>query len=212
MTKLPIPARLFVLQRDRDVTGVSGQGPVADGVQWPDGTVALRWRERPSTAVWDSLDLMLSVHGHDGATRVVWSDDEAARARAAAGRAYQLADRWEAAHGSAYCLVRAAGAELRDELDGEQDTCGRPDHRVVRAAVDSNEQPISTCDEHDGPCFPEAGARCSAHAAERCALCHRNPNSCTSYLGGCGTWSDTGMHWDTCPNRVSGLLVTKKEA
>lgn len=105
--------RLFVLQRDRDVTGVSGPGPVADGVEWPDGTMALRWRERPSTSVWDSLDLMLSVHGHDGATRVVWADD---RARAAAGRAYLLADRWQAAHGSSMFLVRAAGAKLRDVL------------------------------------------------------------------------------------------------
>lgn len=108
--------RLFILRRDQDVTGVSGPGDVADGVQWADGSVVLRWRERPSTAVWDSLDLMLSVHGHDGATCVVWADAEN-RARAAAGRAYQLADRWEAAHGSSMFLVRVAGAELRDALD-----------------------------------------------------------------------------------------------
>ncbi|MHC3474653.1 hypothetical protein ACYF6T_38990 [Streptomyces sp. 7R007] len=46
------------------------------------------------------------------------------RARAAAGRAYQLADRWRAAHGSSMFLVRAAGAELRDALDDEAE----PDH------------------------------------------------------------------------------------
>lgn len=85
-------ARLFILQRDRDVTGVSGPGPVADGVQWPDGSVAMRWRERPSTSVWESLDLMLSVHGHHGATRVVWADDQPAPVdRAAAYR--EVADR-----------------------------------------------------------------------------------------------------------------------
>ncbi|WP_416976670.1 hypothetical protein [Streptomyces sp. T028] len=133
--------RLFVLQRDTDVTGVSGPGPVADGVLWPDGTVVLRWRERPSTSVWDSLDLMLSVHGHDGATRAVWADEdtvpvashleageraqkEIERLRATAGRAYLLADRWEAAHGASQFLVRAAGAELRDELDGAAQACG----------------------------------------------------------------------------------------
>lgn len=68
-------ARPFVLQRDIDITGVSGTGTVADGVVWPDGTVALRWRgRRPSSVTWDSIDDALSVHGHDGATRVVWSD------------------------------------------------------------------------------------------------------------------------------------------
>lgn len=120
----PIP-RLFVLRRDRDVTGVSGLGDVADGVQWPDGSVVLRWRERPSTAVWASLELMLSVHGHDGATRVVWTD-EASKGRAvlasALGRAYRLADRWEAAHGGAMSPVRAAGVELREVLDGDAPT------------------------------------------------------------------------------------------
>lgn len=67
-------ARPFVLQRDTDITGVSGTGTVADGVVWPDGTVALRWRgRRPSSVTWDSIDDALSVHGHDGATRIVWS-------------------------------------------------------------------------------------------------------------------------------------------
>jgi hypothetical protein len=184
--------RLFVLRREQDITGVSGTGDVADGVQWQDGTVVLRWRDLPSTSVWDSLDLALRVHGHDGATRVVWADEdltraelaayvaeaydvpaallgaeaerehlrrqlaralqtvqdgEAApvdatdrptvdavmpivrrlleqrdRAQAAAGRAYKLADRWEAAHGSAAFLVRAAAAELREVLDEDRPT------------------------------------------------------------------------------------------
>ncbi|WP_435244921.1 hypothetical protein [Streptomyces tendae] len=39
------------------------------------------------------------------------------RAQKTAGRAYLLADRWEAAHGSANFLVRAAGVELREALD-----------------------------------------------------------------------------------------------
>lgn len=68
-------ARLFALQRDHDVTGVSGTGIVADGVRWPDGTVSIRWRgERPSTVSWNSLDDAEHVHGHGGATRIVWSD------------------------------------------------------------------------------------------------------------------------------------------
>lgn len=46
--------RLFTLQRDTDVTGVSGTGTVVYGVVWPDGTVSVRWRgPRPSTVFWD---------------------------------------------------------------------------------------------------------------------------------------------------------------
>lgn len=69
-------ARPFILQRDRDTTGVSGTGAVADGTEWPDGSVTIRWRGRyPSTVIWDSLDYALLVHGHDGDTRVVWPDE-----------------------------------------------------------------------------------------------------------------------------------------
>lgn len=73
----PMFARPFVLQRDHDVSGVSGTGTVADGVQFPDGSVAIRWRgQRPSTVVWASLADALHVHGHGGATRVVWSGQQ----------------------------------------------------------------------------------------------------------------------------------------
>lgn len=75
--------RLFHLQRDRDVSGVSGTGRVAWGVLWPDGTVSLRWTgERPSTVTWDRLADAEHVHGHGGATRIVWADEQAAVTRA----------------------------------------------------------------------------------------------------------------------------------
>lgn len=65
--------RVFHLQRDVDVTGMSGTGQVADGVVWPDGSVTVRWRgERPSTVCWASLEDAESVHGHGGKTRVVF--------------------------------------------------------------------------------------------------------------------------------------------
>ena len=84
----PMP---FALYRERDVTGVSGEGTVAHGVQFADGTVVLRWLGvNPSTVVWGSLEAAMSVHGHDGKTRVVWlaapfsemglAEDEAAAA------------------------------------------------------------------------------------------------------------------------------------
>jgi hypothetical protein len=66
--------RLFTLERDADITGVSGTGTVADGVAWPDGTVSIRWRgDRPSTVSWDCLEHAEFVHGHHGATRFVWA-------------------------------------------------------------------------------------------------------------------------------------------
>lgn len=51
-------------------------------------------------------------------------------------------------------------------------------------------------------CFPEPDQKCVAHGNRVCALCHANPGDCTADLGGCGMWRSTGMHWDTCPNRV----------
>ncbi|MEU9606175.1 hypothetical protein [Streptomyces sp. NPDC048057] len=69
------PPRRFHLQRDNDLTGVSGTGRVADGILWPDGTVTIRWRgERPSTVNWASIDDARTVHGHGGATRIIWDD------------------------------------------------------------------------------------------------------------------------------------------
>lgn len=68
--------RLFHLQRDTDITGASGTGRVADGVLWPDRTVTLRWRgEMPSTVNWSELAHAEAVHGHDGATRIVFDDE-----------------------------------------------------------------------------------------------------------------------------------------
>lgn len=68
--------RRFVLRRTVDITGVSGTGDVAEGVEWSDGTVALRWRGKwATTVVWDyGLDALLAVHGHNGSTVVRWLD------------------------------------------------------------------------------------------------------------------------------------------
>ncbi|MFI0822305.1 hypothetical protein ACH4TX_41970 [Streptomyces sp. NPDC021098] len=78
---MPQPRR-FHLQRDTDITGVSGTGRVAEGVMWSDGTVSVRWLgERPSTVFWDNgLADAEHVHGHGGHTRIVWDDPEPALA------------------------------------------------------------------------------------------------------------------------------------
>ncbi|MFJ1581545.1 hypothetical protein [Streptomyces sp. NPDC088182] len=75
MSEVQPPPRLFTLERDRDVTGTSGTGTVADGVVWPDGTVSIRWRGvHPSVVFWESLEHAVAVHGHGGATRIVLTE------------------------------------------------------------------------------------------------------------------------------------------
>lgn len=65
--------KTFQLARDIDVSGISGTGVVADGVVFPDGTCVIRWRGgRQSTVVWPSIDDVEAIHGHGGATRIVW--------------------------------------------------------------------------------------------------------------------------------------------
>lgn len=68
--------RRFYLQRETDVSGVSGTGRVADGVLWPDGSADLRWRgDRPSAVHWDRFEDAEAIHGHGGATRIMWLDE-----------------------------------------------------------------------------------------------------------------------------------------
>jgi hypothetical protein len=72
-----VSSRRFVLERTVDVHGVSGTGTVADGVMFPDGRCAVRWRSTySSTACWDDIAELEHVHSHggDGHTHVVWID------------------------------------------------------------------------------------------------------------------------------------------
>lgn len=68
--------RRFTLQRDHDVSGVSGVGTVAEGVVFGDGTTVVRWcvGEHRSTVVWPGIDSVEAIHGHGGATRIHWVD------------------------------------------------------------------------------------------------------------------------------------------
>jgi hypothetical protein len=70
-----VEPRAFVLVRSVDSTGISGTGYVAEGIEFTDGTVALRWRGQwPTSVVFHDrgMESVLAVHGHDGATTVVW--------------------------------------------------------------------------------------------------------------------------------------------
>ena len=75
-TDIPLVSRRFWLIRDEDASGVSGVGHVADGVVFPDGAVALRWRTTiSSTVIYSSVGDVVAIHGHDGRTKVVFVDD-----------------------------------------------------------------------------------------------------------------------------------------
>lgn len=68
--------RRFDLERKEDVSGISGTGVVAQGCQFADGTVALHWLgDMASTIVYNSMEDLVAVHGHNGRTTVEWIDD-----------------------------------------------------------------------------------------------------------------------------------------
>lgn len=65
--------RLWQLIRDRDVSGVSGIGRVAEVVELENGKVVVAWLPHlgpSSVAVFNSLAEVLEIHGHGGATRL----------------------------------------------------------------------------------------------------------------------------------------------
>ncbi len=79
--------RRFEVWRDDDVTGISGDGKVAEGVLFSDGWVTTHWLDRPpmfepKTEVWHNPGTapFEKISGHNGKTRIVWIDklDEAA--------------------------------------------------------------------------------------------------------------------------------------
>lgn len=71
--------RAFLLIRDEDETGISGTGVVAEGVEFSDGRVVLRWQthgnSHHSTVVWDDIESVVAIHGHGGRTWVQFATD-----------------------------------------------------------------------------------------------------------------------------------------
>jgi hypothetical protein len=69
--------RRFYLNRMVDVGGISGTGHVADGVEFDDGQVVLSWKGRHHCiSVWPSITDVTAIHGHEGATEIIWLDNE----------------------------------------------------------------------------------------------------------------------------------------
>lgn len=62
-----------VVERDIDVSGVTGTGSVSEFVIATDGRLVIFWPV--GVGVWPSLEDAIKVHGHDGKTRFVILDD-----------------------------------------------------------------------------------------------------------------------------------------
>jgi hypothetical protein len=77
--------RTFRLIRDEDPTGISGTGSVAEGVEFDDGTVAMRWEGpiqrdwgliEPTTVLHPNIANVENLHGHNGVTHIEWEDSD----------------------------------------------------------------------------------------------------------------------------------------
>lgn len=134
--------RRFQLERDVDVSGVSGTGAVAYGAQSPDGTCVLWWASGlESTTIYPNMATLLAVHGHGGMTRAIYIDPEIAGA--APGQVG--ADGDEVADSrvngpASLCAVPAAGVEEPAGAPRAQAEPPEPEpeeeatHAVARAA------------------------------------------------------------------------------
>ena len=67
--------RLFDLVRDEDISGISGTGKVAEGIEWSNGKVHMCWLGTLHTIeAADAIHIIEKIHGHGGRTRVVFRD------------------------------------------------------------------------------------------------------------------------------------------
>jgi len=70
--------RRFVLMRDSDPSGMSGVGVIAEGCQWTDGSVYMKWLKTDfkTETRFENIASVENLHSHAGAepTYVVWVD------------------------------------------------------------------------------------------------------------------------------------------
>lgn len=67
--------RRFYLDRKEDPTGTSGTGRIAEGCVFSNGWVAMTWLTAvTSVAFYPSIENIEHIHGHNGATVIVFED------------------------------------------------------------------------------------------------------------------------------------------
>src|SRR5688572_3581819 len=65
--------KTFIVYRIEDVSGVSGTGVIAEGVEFHDKQVAVSWfGKHQIVEVCRDIETWLAVHGHAGKTRLDW--------------------------------------------------------------------------------------------------------------------------------------------
>jgi len=67
--------KTFHLLRTEDESGVSGTGIIAEGSMDHNGTCFLSWLTKyQSWGIYPSLEVLVAIHGHGGATKVVFDE------------------------------------------------------------------------------------------------------------------------------------------
>lgn len=68
--------KTFKLLRHEDITGISGTGVVAEGVEFSKGHVVVAWlSDKPSIVIHENIENVLAIHGHGGKTELIWNDE-----------------------------------------------------------------------------------------------------------------------------------------
>ncbi len=72
--------KTFRFLRKEDVSGISGIGYVAEGIQFASGKVAISFYPVAPTfvasvIVFNSMDEVEKIHGHDGKTEIIWDSE-----------------------------------------------------------------------------------------------------------------------------------------
>ena len=72
---LSLKIKTFYLFRHTDVNGLSGTGVVAVGAVYPNGKAHMQWVSfKSSFEMHESIDALIDIHGHNGATELIWGD------------------------------------------------------------------------------------------------------------------------------------------
>ncbi len=67
--------RRFRIERQHDITGISGTGVILYGIEWvPDGPCDVYWLRTETTGQYPSLDVVKSTHCYNDNARVVFVD------------------------------------------------------------------------------------------------------------------------------------------
>ena len=75
---MSLQVKPFYLLRHEDISGLSGTGVVALGVEFPNGKAVMQWVSyRTSLEICESVVNIEEIHGHGGKTEVIFGNPPA---------------------------------------------------------------------------------------------------------------------------------------